>query len=80
MIGIDKGIEMPPTVSKKYPLERMDVGDSIFIPADTAEAEKKALHSIQAAGRRFGKVTGRKFKARGVVEGEASGVRCWRVA
>jgi hypothetical protein len=66
---IEKGVEMPPDKRKtsKYPFEKMEVGDSFFVP------EKTAI-SLQSTCSLYKQKTGYKFILREV----DGGVRIWR--
>lgn len=71
---IEKDIPMPDTAVKgsyKYPLNEMEVGDSIFEPGPRNSNESK----VRLSAKKYGDKTGKRFSAR-KVEG---GVRIWRV-
>jgi hypothetical protein len=63
---IQKGVPMP---TQKYPLDDMDIGDSIFFDSDTKR------HQLDNAVQRVRYRTGRKFTIRKV----DGGFRLWRV-
>jgi len=71
---VEKDIPMPATTIRdgyKYPLNEMDIGDSIFEPGPRNSNESK----IRLSAKKYGAKTGKRFSAR-KVEG---GVRIWRV-
>ena len=65
---IDKGIPIPRPGTAKYPLDEMEIGDSIFIEGKKSD--------------RFGSVIAfykpKKFVTRTVEENGAKGIRIWR--
>ena len=67
-IKIDKGIPMPTRSTEKYPFEKMEVGDSFFVPG-------LGIRSVSTRVEDESRKSGRKFKSRSV-EG---GVRVWRI-
>lgn len=76
MIAIDKGIPIPNPESgrrRKYPFDKMEVGDSIFI--EMPEGRAFTGHSAYALAKQEQTRTGRKFQAN-YVEG---GFRIWRI-
>ena len=54
----------------KWPLRRMDVGESIFIPGVNANRVCKRLSNFKPL----------RFKTRTVVSGGVMGARVWRIA
>ena len=69
MIEIDKDIPRPlSTKGSKYPFERMDLGDSFFVPGITSS-------HLSNGARQWGRHHNMKF----VVRKEADGARVWRV-
>lgn len=86
MFTIEKGIPCPALqprgASSKYPFDKLEVGDSFFVPVslkegETAEHAMSRLRSnIEGNKRRAVKLSGHYVAVR-VVEG---GVRVWRTA
>ncbi len=75
---IEKGIQMPTVHSKfKYPWEKMDINDSVFITAEEGNSLESLKKRVGAAARYYGKVTGKKFKA--LLMRADNGVRVWRI-
>jgi hypothetical protein len=64
---VEKGVPIP-LGRDKYPWERLDVGDSFFVPGKTL---RSLATQTSYAGKRFG----RRFRIR-LVDG---GVRIWRI-
>lgn len=75
MIAVEKGIPLPGRKHHKYPFDEMDVGDSFFIPAksadDAARAQVSALGAMRAR-----RLLDKDFTTRRV----DGGVRVWRIA
>lgn len=69
MIGIDKGVPLPPKKvrEEKYPWSVLEVGDSFFVP--------KPLSSLSGAQTAAAKRLGRRFSSRS----ETGGTRIWRI-
>lgn len=60
----------------KYPFNRMEIGESVFIPCPGySKKEKRADQAAWAIGRLYG----RKFTRRRTVEDGVDGIRIWRV-
>lgn len=68
---IDKNV--PPPSRLKYPLEKLDVGDSFFVPEKTGQSMRTTVSHYQ-------RTRGGKFITREVTEAGVSGTRVWRVA
>lgn len=68
---IEKNIPTPPGVqgTKKYPFDKMEVGDSIFIKGQTSVGKAANAARVYANGRQM------KFSSRSV----DGGVRIWRI-
>jgi hypothetical protein len=64
---IDKNIPLP----KRFPFDRMEVGDSFAVPPDVKRS------TISVAAKRFGVESGWKFTVRQMPN---RSLRCWRVA
>lgn len=77
MYKIEKGIPIPEGCGRwgnaKYPWERMEVGDSFFVPGRAAADMSGAR---QNAAKRFGRAYGTKNETKDGVRG----VRVWRVS
>ena len=68
MTMIERGIPLPPRPRQvsKYPFGRMEVNESVYVPAsDAAHARDAAYH-----------IKGRRFATRS----ENGGMRIWRIA
>lgn len=86
MFTIEKGIPCPALqprgVTSKYPFDKMEVGDSFFVPVSPKEGEavehalSRLRSNIEGNKRRVVKMTGHTITVR-IVEG---GVRVWRTA
>jgi hypothetical protein len=78
MIEIEKGIPLPGERKHDhwallhYPLDKMDVGDSISFAA----GDEKALAKLRACAFGYGKARGKKF----TVKKYDGRVRCWRIS
>lgn len=74
-IKIEKNIPIPVT-EIKYPFDKMDVGDSFFIP----ENDKKVRLKIQCAVRSYFNIYKKKTKATMKIISKSleNGVRVWR--
>lgn len=73
MIAIEKGLEIPPLTTKKYPWGEMDIGDSFFVPM--GENEEKTKNMIRCAAGAFGRRKNMKFSVRKM----DGGFRVWRI-
>jgi hypothetical protein len=78
---IDSNVPMPrsgkpPSLMgiKKYPYDKMSVGDSVLVPGK--REGKHAFKSFFSGGRKYGM----KFSMRTVFENGVEGVRIWRVS
>ena len=69
-IQIEKGVPVPKArTPMKYPFEKMEVGDSFFVPKSQGNVSSAAVYwQKRHKGRRF------------VTRAENGGARCWRVA
>jgi len=75
---IEKGVQVPEVHSKhKYPWPAMEVGDSVFIEAETDQSLFNLKRIVGPAARYYGEKTGKQFKA--LLDHEAKGVRVWRL-
>lgn len=71
---VEKNLPIPESQTcgdYKYPVQDMEVGDSIFEPGPKNSSESK----VRLSAKKYGTKTGKKFSAR-KVEG---GVRVWRI-
>lgn len=77
MFEIEKGIEMPKTLSRRgmYPFAEMEVGDSFFVAAQ-GEDSRIVRQRVSAAASHRGARNGGQYSC-AMVEG---GTRCWRVS
>ena len=82
-IKIEKNIPVPVSYTKnnlKYPFDKMEVGDSFFIPfkeEDTLEEKRKITNAVSSSSftyKRSKKLNNLGFATRMTKEG----VRCWR--
>lgn len=75
MYPIESNIAIPQVRTKQsaYPFREMNVGDSIFVPAEKAAAARVACLY-------FGRRNGLKFLSRKDMKDGVDGVRIWRVA
>ncbi len=75
-IKIEKNIPIPVT-EIKYPFDKMDIGDSFFIPED----DKKVRLKIQCAVRSYFNIYRKKTKATMKIISKSleNGVRVWRI-
>ena len=79
MFAVDQNIPIAPKKSSprpnakcwRYPFDRMEVGDSFFLPP----RKDGVLPNVNAAAKQWGDKRGRKFSVRSV----DGGVRVWRV-
>ena len=83
MFEIENNVEMPKKCANngsaaKYPFREMEVGDSFFVPAESAESAHRVQINISSSSVQMSKRegAGKKFATR-KVEG---GVRVWRTA
>ena len=67
---IDKNIAPPSRL--KYPLEKLEAGDSFFVPGKTGQSMRTTVYHYQ-------RTRGGKFLVREVTEAGVSGARVWRV-
>lgn len=76
-IKIDKGIPIPePRKLYELPINKLEVGDSFFYPADLPQTRRRVQCAIHEEARRRGvKCRTRRERLDGV-----DGVRCWRYA
>ncbi len=75
---IEKNIKMPTVHSKfKYPWDKMELNDSIFIAAEEGESLEKLKRKVGPAARYYGNVSGKKFKT--LLMHVDNGVRIWRI-
>lgn len=70
MFEIEKNVPMPMPI-RKYPLDRMEVGDSFLIPVDGADDPEKVRNRLAM---RMRELRPKKFITRGVTDG----IRVWR--
>ncbi len=75
---IEKDVNIPDVHSKhKYPWDKMEVNDSVFIEAEKNESLSNLKKKVGPAARYYGDVTGKKFKT--LLMREDSGIRVWRI-
>jgi Ribonuclease G/E len=75
---IEKDIKMPTVRSKfKYPWDKMELNDSIFITAEEGESLEKLKRQVGPAARYYGNVSGKKFKT--ILMRADNGIRVWRI-
>tara|TARA_B100000963_G_C22550048_1_gene636341 strand:- start:695 stop:1018 length:324 start_codon:yes stop_codon:yes gene_type:complete len=83
VIKIDVGVPLPLDIRgrSKYPFDKMEVNDSIFIELTEGITEKVLLNRLSQATRNYGKKQEpeKHFILRIRVENEISGVRIWRI-
>lgn len=82
MFIIEKGIPVPAVASGRptiYPLERLGVGDSFFIPLPEGKKHRDLQSSVSRAAKAH---EGKKFTTRKDVspDGGTDGIRVWRTA
>ena len=77
--GIEKNVVIPTVHSRyKYPWDKMEINDSVFIHADNGESLDKLKRRVGPSARYYGNVTGKRFKT--LLMRSEHGVRVWRVA
>lgn len=82
-IKIEKGIKLPPQKRKesyplKYPLDKMDVGDSFFIETIKPESPNSTRTKIISEIRKYIKTNPeKKFTTRTQIK--PLGIRAWRI-
>ena len=80
-VKIDRAVPQPPR--KRYPIAKLEVGESFFVAVDTDENPRALVNQQAALGTCARQVVrrheGRKFTTRRVVEGGKRGIRLWRV-
>lgn len=69
MFKIEKHVP-PPAARRVYPFDKMDVGDSFFVPDETTWG------SAASSARAYGANEGKRFATRAI----DGGVRIWRIA
>jgi hypothetical protein len=75
---IDKTVPAPRDAgrpNRKYPLDKLQIGDSFFVPAE----EVNSIDSVVQSALRYGRRHGVKFTTRKVTEKGKDGVRVWRI-
>lgn len=72
---ISSGIPIPRKRKprKAFPFDRLEIGDSFFVPGELPKTMSAARYAAQVE-------TGHVFATRTVVEQETGGVRVWRTA
>lgn len=82
---IEKKIEIPPrgvrTTRRKYPFNKLGIGDSFFVPIEELSYSKDPSSLVSSAASVYGRRKGGKFVTRQVLNenGEVSGYRVWRI-
>lgn len=72
--SVEKGKPLPAYPRRRYPFDRMEVGDSFWVPVgDNSERTKSNLNG---SARAFGRRKGQKFSIRR----DEDGFRVWRIA
>jgi phenylalanyl-tRNA synthetase beta subunit len=84
MYKIEKGIPSPLTTGKtKYPITKMEIGDSFFIECEDSEKQAKTVGSVCTIIRQYKKLHPDEnigfFVTKKVVENGVKGVRVWKV-
>ena len=75
---IEKGVKIPVVHSKnKYPWDKMEVGDSVFIEAEKGQSLFDLKRKVGPSARYYGQITGKQFKT--LMMREENGVRIWRL-
>lgn len=79
---IEKNVPLPRRLgpgghNQKYPLDRLAVGESFFVPVGP-EGKEKFRHRIKAAVRNYGKRHGLTFTRKW--QEDPAGFRVWRVS
>lgn len=75
MFEIDKSIPIPPPSgrnNRKYPFDKMETGDSFFVPLANGKSPSAVFASVKAAKRRL-KINLTTARVDG-------GIRVWRIA
>jgi hypothetical protein len=73
-ILIEKNIPLPG--NHKYPWDKMNVGDSFFVPTENGKSESQHVQNVSGAAHKAAKKNGWKMTTRKV----AGGARVWRLA
>jgi len=81
---IEKGQKIPNInyrSRRKYPFEKMNIGDSFFVPLGDLSHSKDPLNVVSGAASAYGRRKGKKFTTRTMKDNDnvAVGFRVWRI-
>lgn len=75
---IERGVEVPPPArldrAIKYPFDKMELKDSVFIP----DVKAPTIHACLTRFKKHPRGIGKKFSVRTLTEDGVAGVRVWR--
>lgn len=77
-IKIEKGISIPPAHPRKYPFDKMDVGDSFFVPFENINAVT-LYNRIKSSAKQYSRMhhNGTRHFVGRILRKEG-GIRIWR--